>query len=172
MKTARILFVMMIAAFLLQDQGVARQAPSQPSTSQSAQKSSSDNSLDAQRTKTEQKPSRKQITSGQRSVTSYSKSVPTHPLHSSKTATASSVPPNVPGSLAGIQQPNSKTDSSTSYIVASHRNAMPPTANVAVNGQRFKNSRNLGARLASTGGAVTTARGIAVLSGTNMKPKP
>jgi hypothetical protein len=171
-KTAHFFLGITIALTLLPGTIAARQAPSQQPSSQSAEKSSSDNSIDAQRTKTEQKPSRKQITAGQHPVISYSKSVPTHQPRPSKTAITSSVPPSVPGSLAGIQQPKSKTNSSTSYIAANHRSAITPTTNAALSGQQFKNSRNPGARLASSGGTSTTARGTAALSGTNMKPKP
>jgi hypothetical protein len=43
---------------------------------------------------------------------------------------------------------------------------------LALNGQQFKNSRDPGARLASSGGPATQARGTAGISGSEMKRKP
>jgi hypothetical protein len=48
---------------------------------------------------------------------------------------------------------------------------LPPPA-AALNGQQFKNSRDPGAHLATSGGPANSRRGTAVVNGSDLKPKP
>jgi hypothetical protein len=47
-----------------------------------------------------------------------------------------------------------------------------PPSTVALNGQQFKNSRDPGARMASTGGSANSARGTGAINGSDIKRKP
>ena len=76
------------------------------------------------------------------------------------------------GGVAAQQQTGLKAVAAVSSKAASHRSVPVPPATVAVNGQQFKSSRDPGARLASSGGPLTAAKGTAAINGTDMKRKP
>jgi hypothetical protein len=52
-----------------------------------------------------------------------------------------------------------------------HSSAPVPPPTVSLNGQQLKNSRDPGARMASSGGPSNSTRGTAVISGSNIKRK-
>jgi hypothetical protein len=75
---------------------------------------------------------------------------------------------NVPGS---DQTGWSLSSGGPGKTIRPSRLAVHPST-VALNGQQFKNARDPGARMASSGGSANSARGTAVINGSDIKPKP
>jgi len=188
MKTARFFFFMMIAAVLLQDRSFARQSDSasQPTPSQSRKTNDSSESKQDSQVRGEgiqtgvegSNGEHKSLDGGTRNVRQRHpsrgrvKPGPGHQVRSGKTAAASGVRPETPGNGMGFHLTGSATSSRVANKTVSHRSVSAPSPAVSVNGQQFKGARDPGARLASSGGPPTAARGTAVINGTNMKRKP
>jgi hypothetical protein len=73
--------------------------------------------------------------------------------------------------------PDSHAISSTVYSnvpgkTVRHSSPSVPPSTVALNGQQFKNSRDPGARTATSGGAANSTRGTAAINGSDIKRRP
>jgi hypothetical protein len=184
MKSVHLLLVITIAAGLLLGTSVGQQAdhPSQPAPSQSGGKST-DQQKDEVRNDEDQAhakdadhnqgPSRdmRRTTTKRRQIASQPKPVPTYRVRPAKTLTT-----NRPRTDAsGIAAPSEQMGKAATIIpnkTLGHRSVTASQPSVAVNGQQFKNSRDPGAHLTSSGGPLTSPRGTASISGTNIKHKP
>jgi len=188
MKTPRFIFLMIVWAVLLQGTTLARQSnsASQQTPSQSRETSDSSHGLKDGQVRSEESQTgagdsdvgQNSPERGTRHVTqrrpsqSHAKPVPSHQVRSGRTPTASSLRPETLENGIGSHRLGSSSSSGVPNRTVSHRTAPAPTATVAVNGQQFKNSRDPGARLTSSEGPLTAARGTAAINGTNMKRKP
>jgi hypothetical protein len=92
-------------------------------------------------------------------------------LRSSKT-TANDLQTQMPRNTLDSLQTSSTRPFEVSNKPLKHPSvpALPPA--VVLNGQSFKNSRNPGARMASTGGSANLARGTGAINGSDIKRKP
>jgi hypothetical protein len=190
MKTARFFFVMMIAVVLLPGTNLASQSNSvrQPTPSQSREASDS-----SERQKGGQVSSGKNQTGagdsdvGQNSPERRTGHVTqrrpnqsgarpasvSHQVRSGKTPVARNLrPETLENSMGSSHRMGSTTSNGISSKTINHHSAPIPLPTSALNGQQFKSPRDPGARLASSGGPLTAARGTAVINGTNMKHKP
>lgn len=185
MKSVHLLLVMTIAAGLLLGTSVGQQAdhPAQPAPSQSGGKSTDqqkdevrkdDDQAHAREADHNQGPLRDmtRTTTKRRPIVSHPKPVPTFRVRPAKTPATSSSRTEAPGRIAPLEQMGSRTDTNIPNKVIGHRSVTAPPPSVAVNGQQFKNSRDPGAHLIASGGPLTSPRGTASISGTNMKHKP
>lgn len=118
-------------------------------------------SADVPRTKNKRRPS-----------VSHSKPVAGHQAGRAKTPTMSNPRNATPGKIAALAQTGSNPATVVPNKAASHRGMSAPPSAVSVNGQRFKNSRDPGARLAVSGGPLTSPGGTAAINGTTMRHKP
>jgi hypothetical protein len=109
------------------------------------------------------------ITEQHASVSRF-KPVPTNRVRPTKMSTTNTPRSDVPASMTEAQHAGSNGGAGTAHKPVSH-SAAPPSA-VSVNGQQFRSSRDPGARLASSGGSLTSPRAAAALNGTNMRHKP
>jgi hypothetical protein len=95
-----------------------------------------------------------------------------HQFHSAKTFAAKDLQAQV---LQNIPDSHPISRISSSDIPGKAvRNSSNPilSSTVALNGQQFKNPRNPGGRMASSGGSANLTRGTAVINGSGMKRKP
>lgn len=189
MRTLRFVFVMMVASLLLARAPLMSQSGSalQETRSQSAEKSTGDNSSNIQKESQNRgeegqpspaRPKGRKHSAGvthtraKHSSMSYSTPVRNHQTGQAKTAATSSPFLNTPASVGRLQHTGSGTPPAPPVKAVTRGNATPPLANVAVDGQQFRNSREPGAHLAVSGGPLTSPRGTAAINGTNMKRKP
>jgi len=187
MKTERLLFLMVSCACLLQSASFARQSnPAEHQTlSQNGEKTAGDHQKGAavrgekDRTRSgEAGDSQERSTGLRRTATkhppsaTHSKPAPSHQLRPGKTRTTNGPRTDAPGIIRGLQQTRPKASTTVPNKVVNHRSVPVPPPTVAVNGQQFRNSRDLGAHLAVSGGPLTATRGTATINGTNMKRKP
>jgi len=186
MKTARFLFLVMIAAVLLQGTSLASHASpaSQQTPSQRGQQSAGDEQKNGEvrhekgQVGAEEAGERAKLPAGvsrsaeRRARTSYSKPLSSHQQHPAKTPAACNPRTAMPENGMGFQLTGSTTSSGGPGKTVNHRSTPVPPATGAVNGQQFKNARDPGAHLASSGGPLTATRGTAAISGTNIKRKP
>ena len=184
MRTLRFLFAMIVAAILLQGTSLASQSNSaaQQTPSQKTEQSTSNQQTNGEaRGEKEQTPSAQadegtrppagaSRTAKHRSRASSSKPISTHPAAPAKTPTKNHGS-EVPRSVAK-QQTGLKAVAAVSRKAASRRSVPVPPATVAVNGQQIKNSRDPGARLAVSGGAINSKGDTAVINGSDIKRKP
>jgi hypothetical protein len=185
MKMARFFFVLMIAAVLLLGTSLAQEGdhPSQQVVSRNGEKSADQqkdevgNDKDHTRAKPagetqEQSATITRSTTKARPSARHSKSAPTYRARSVRKPTANSPRKDEPGNIAPLELMGSKTVSNIPKKAVSRRSPSVPSSVVSVNGQQFKNSRDLGAHLAVSGGPATTVRGTTAINGTEMKRKP
>lgn len=107
-----------------------------------------------------------------RPAASHTKPAPSHQLRSGKTPAANN--------LRTVISQNDLDSHQTSLTMLSgipnkprkHSSMTVPPSTVALNGQQFKNSRDPGARMASSGGSANSTRGTAVINGRDIKRKP
>ena len=188
MKATRFLFLMlmMIGAGLLQGESLALQSnsASQPTFSRSREQSDSHQQKNGEVRGEKEQTRPAQADEGPKPLAgaprtakhrprkSNSKPVSNHQLRPANTPTTNSLRSNTPGSITRLQQTASNAVTGVPSKAVNRHNvpASPPAA--SVNGQQFKSSRDPGARLASSGGPLTAARGTAAINGTNMKRKP
>lgn len=183
MKAVRF-FLMTIAAFWLPGTSAAAQASPNPqqATSQSVEKSD-ELQNDVRKARNQGHPNEADENQGQsadvtrmmtkhRPSTNRSTATPSRQLHLAKTSIAGSLRTNAPQSFSLSQQAVPKAVTNVQNKSVSHHRASVPSAAVCVDGQQIRNLRDPGARLASSGGPLTTARRTAVINGTNMKRKP
>ena len=187
MKTVRLFFVTMVAAVLLPGTSLARHAdhPSQQAPSQSVGKSDSNHQRDIE-LRDENGQTRSGVagqfsqrsapltktTIKHRSSTSHPQPAVSHPRRFNRTPVINGPPIHTPRAVIGPQEASRKTAIPVPTQVVSQRSLSAPSSAVSVNGRQFKNSRDSGARLAVSGGPLTSSRGTAVINGTNMKRKP
>lgn len=185
MKTVRFFFVMMIAALLLPGTSLAVQASPKPqqATSQSVEKSDDQQKDDVRNAKDQAHPKAADENQEQsadvtrmmtkhRPSTNHSREIPSRQPRPVKTSTASSQRTSAPQTFSTSPQAVSKANTNVPNKPVSHHSASVPSPAVSVNGQQIRNLRDPGARLASSGGPLTAARGTAVINGTDMKRRP
>jgi hypothetical protein len=189
--TARFFFSLMIATTLLSGMTYARQAehsapPQQPS--QSGATSAPDHLSEGQQNDRARAEQGKDLTSKfdggdkvpkrvgrvtpHRPIQTNSNRASTHPLHPAKSPAVNSARSDSHSTVTGTQQTDKKTAVAGLRKTNGHGDAITPPQTIALNGQRFRNSRDPGARLAISGGPVTEARGTAAINGNDMKRKP
>jgi len=188
MRTAHFLLSMMIAVALLQGTSLTSQANSVPQQTASQSRGTSDSSegqkdgqARSEKSQTgeadpgvrQNKPERGTSHVTQRRLNqSHAKQAPSHQVRPGRTPVASSLRPETLENGVGAHQTGSSTSSGSRSRAINYRSAPVPPRVVGVNGQQFRSSRDPGARLASSGGPVTTTKGTAALNGTNMKRRP
>lgn len=183
MKTTRFLLVMIVGTGLLQGTGFAQQSnsASQQTPSQSRETFASDSS-DGQK---DGQIRRAGIPHGERSAErgtrhvrqrrpkqSHPKPAPSHQLHSDKTRAASNPRTEMPENGKGFQQRGSTASTGIPNRVVNHRSVPVPAPTVAINGQQFRNSRDPGARMATSGGPTSSTRATGAINGSAIKRKP
>jgi hypothetical protein len=181
MKAVHFFFVLIIAVVLLPGASLGQaDRPSQQSSLQRGEKSGDRQNDAVRKEKDQTRPkeadeNREQLanvtrnTTQRRASASHPKPVPTYRV---RKPTANSPQIHEPGSVAPLKQVGSKkADSITNKAVSRHSPSIPSSA-VSVNGHQFRNSRDPGAHLATSGGPAAIARGTAAISGTDMKRKP
>jgi hypothetical protein len=190
MKKARFLLVMIFWALLLHGASFGSQSDrekeqtSSLSDERSATNSSPDSSKDSQ-ARGQKDEAGKYTDANQQSFAAAKKATPKRRPSTSQTKPASVRQQRLGTTLAGsnfqTETPGNAPDSRhTSSTISSEISNQPqkhagmpvPGPTVAVNGQQFKNSRDPGARLATSGGLANSRRGTAVINGSDIKRKP
>ncbi|HXW91191.1 MAG TPA: hypothetical protein VEK33_11650 [Terriglobales bacterium] len=186
MRKARLLFVMILFALLTRGTGWAsqsKQAPEQPalpSDETSLNKSSPDTQIHGPNEPTDKYSdenhrsfaARKDGTRQHRPAAGHAKPAPSRPLRSGKTSAANDLRTGTPRNVLDSHQTGSAKSPAIPNKLLPRRGMPVPPPTVALSGQHFKNSRDPGARMASSGGPASATRSPAALNGTNMKPKP
>jgi len=181
MKKARFLFGVIFWAVVVQGASFGSQsgkAPEQTPTQsgeKSANNSSPDGSKDAQAggENENQKgfPASRPGSPKRRPSASQANPAPSRQLRSSKTPTAHNRT-KTPGDTLDAHQTSSTVPSEIPHRPLKHAGIPVPPSTAALNGQQFKNSRNPGARMATSGGSANSPRGAAVINGSDIKRKP
>lgn len=91
---------------------------------------------------------------------------------SAKTPTAKDLQTKALQNIRGSHQASPSVSSNGPGKTIRHSSLPVRPSTVALNGQQFKNSRDLGAHMASSGGPANSTRGTAVINGSDMKRKP
>jgi hypothetical protein len=188
MKTLRFVsvltFSLVMAAALLQGESVARpadhasqQAPTQSGARPAGQKDEVRNDKKPAQAKVmdesqEQWPEVRRTQAKHDSSASHSKPVSMHQARPAKAPAKNSPRADTERIAAPPEPMDAKAATHIPNKAVSHQGPPAISSSVAVNGQRFKNSRDPGARLAASGGPATVARGTAAINGTNMTRKP
>jgi hypothetical protein len=96
-----------------------------------------------------------------------------HQPRSAKTAANESFPAgSAPSANSEFHLTGPSTSTSNLHKTVVARSTPVSLPAVSVNGQQFKNARNPGARMASSGGPANSTRGTAAINGSDMKRKP
>ncbi len=182
MRMARTLFMMIVAA-LLPTANLAAQASSAPQQATSPSEKSAGQQKDDVRNDKDQPGTKEagenqkasadmtRTTTKRRPSTSQSGAVITRQAHLRKMPAMSNSQTNAPAGVTSPVQTQSNAPTNIPNKAVSHRPSAPASP-VPANGLQFRNTRDPGARLASSGGPLTVARGTAAINGTNMKRKP
>ena len=184
MKTVR-LFLLMIAALLLPGTSLAalENTALEQGTLQSTKKSANDQRGEEIRNETDQvqsgkadqnqkRPARQtRSTARRRSGANSPEAAVRHRVRPDKAA-ANNFGALTRGTATGLRQRSAKAATAVSGKAANHRSPPVPPPAVSVNGQHFRNSRDPGARMAVSGGPLTSTRSTGAINGTNMRRKP
>jgi len=182
MKKTRFLFGMIFWALLVhgasfgsQSGKAPEQTPSQ-SSEKSVNNSSPDGNKDTQaRGENENDkgfPPSRQGTAKRHPSASHAKPAPVRQLRSGKTPPANNFRTESPRTTLDSHQTSSNVASEVPNKPPKHAGIPVPPPTAALNGQQFKNSRDPGARMASSGGSANSTRGTAVINGSDIKRKP
>jgi hypothetical protein len=107
------------------------------------------------------------------SVTSRAKPVSHLQVRSANTAPNGSLSaPNTSADNSELRQNGSSMSTDIPHKTANPHSVPIPLTADSVNGQQFKNARDPGARMATSGGAANSMRGTAVINGSDIKRKP
>jgi hypothetical protein len=155
MNTVRFLLVAIMGVILVQGTGFG----SQPN--QAAVKTSSTREAAVSRSITKRRPSE-----GPRKLPLN------HQVRRAAVTAANNLPAPAPADDLDLHQTRPSRSTGVARPPASHRSLPLPRPAVGTNGQSFTNSRNPRARLATSGGPASSARGTVAINGTNMKLKP
>jgi hypothetical protein len=182
MKKTRFLFATIFWALLVHgasfgsQSGKAPQQTPSPSGGKSANNGSPDGSKDTQtRGENENEkgfPGSRQSTPKHRPFASHANQGPSRQLHSSKMPTANNLRTKTPRNAPDSHQTSSTAPSEVPNKPPRHAGIPVPPPTAALNAQQFKNSRDPGARMATSGGSANSPRGTAVINGSAMKRKP
>jgi hypothetical protein len=189
MKTARFLFLMIIGPASLQGTSFAVQSIQAPeqTLSESHEKPVNDRSPDVgkdRQTGGEKDQTGKYLDENQKSfaavkggapkrrpVEGHAKPAPSHQRRSGKTPAANDPRSETVRNVLDSHQTSSTRSSDVPDKTLKHSSVPVPPPTVALNGQQFKNSRDPGARMATSGGPANSMRGT-VINGTDIKHKP
>jgi len=186
MKKARFLFGMILWAMLTHGTGWARQQeqPALRGEEKSLYHSSPDGSQDTEThgpkeqtdkysdENQERLAAHKEGTRQRRPASGYAKPAPSRQLRSAKTPAANDLRTEMPRDVVDAHQTNSTGSFAVPNKPLRHPSTSVPPPTVGLNGRQFKNSRDLGGRMASSGGPATSTKSTAGLNGTNLRPKP
>jgi hypothetical protein len=190
MRKARILLPMIFWSVLVQgasfgsQSGQAQEQTSSQSGEKSAKDSSPDGSKDTQaRGQKDQMgeyldenekgfAAAKEGTPKRRPAASHAKPAPSRQPSSGKTPTANNLRTETPRNALDSHQTGSTMPSPVPNKPLKHPSMTVPPPTMALNGQQFKNSRDPGAHMATSGGSANSARGTAVINGSDIKRKP
>ena len=100
------------------------------------------------------------------------KPAPSRQLRSAKTPTAKDLQTAALQNVPGSYQTSPSLSSNGQGKTIRHSSLVAHPSTVALNGQQFKNSRDPGAHMATSGGPANSTRGTAVINGSDMKRKP
>lgn len=115
----------------------------------------------------------KKSTPKRRPAASHAKLAPSRHLGSGKTpAAANNLQTETPRNVLDSHQTGSTMSSQVPNKPLKHPSMTVPPPTMALNGQQFKNSRDPGARMATSGGSANSTRGTAVINGSDIKRKP
>jgi hypothetical protein len=191
MKIARFLFVLILWAVLVHGTSLASQSGqvSGQTASQSGEKSTSQTPLD-KNNKDSQVSAEKDQTGGHldhnqktptgetrstakiHSAVHQAKPAPGHQARSVKMPADESLQAGTPLNVVDSHQTSSNPSTGILSKTVTHSSTAVPARNVVLNGQQIKNSREPGARLASSGGPANATRGTAAINGSDLKRKP
>jgi hypothetical protein len=182
MKKARFLCGMIFWAVLVQGASFGSQSGKAPeqTPSQSAEKSANSSSPDRSKdtqTRGENEneqgfPASRQGTPKRRPSASQANPGPSRQLRSGKTPTANNLRTVTPRNTLDSHQTSSTVPSEVPNKPPKHAGIPVPPPTAALNGQQFKNSRDPGARMATSGGSANSPRGAAGINGSDIKRKP
>jgi hypothetical protein len=105
-------------------------------------------------------------------VVSRAKPPQNRQLRSAKTPAAKDLQTEALQNVPGSHQTNPSLSSKGPGKTIGHFSLAVHPSTVALNGQQFKNSRDPGAHMATSGGPANSTRGTAVINGNDMKRKP
>ena len=111
-------------------------------------------------------------TRNRRPAASHVKPTPSRQLRSAKTPAAKDLRTAAPQNVPGSHQTGLTLSSNAPGKTIRHSSLPVPPSTVALNGQQFKNFRDPGAHIATSGGPANSRRGTAVINGSDMKRKP
>jgi hypothetical protein len=106
-----------------------------------------------------------------RAITSHAKPTPSRQQRSARTSAANNLPTEAPYNIPDFHPSSPAVSSSLPGKTVRHSNPPVPPSTVALNGQQFKNSREPGARTATSGGPANSTRGTSVINGSDIKRK-
>lgn len=107
-----------------------------------------------------------------RPAVSHAKPPQNRQVRSAKTAAAKHLQTEELKNVPGSHQISASLSSNVPGKTIRHSSLPVPPSTVALNGQQFKNSRDRGARMATSGGSTNSTRGTAVINGSDIKRKP
>ena len=107
-----------------------------------------------------------------RPAVSQAKSPHNRQLRLAKTPAAKDLQMEALQNVLGSHQTSPSLSSSGPGKTVRHSSLPVRPSTIALNGQQFKNSRDPGAHMASSGGPANSKRGTAVINGTDIKRKP
>ena len=107
-----------------------------------------------------------------RPAASHPKAAPSRQLRSAKTPPAKDLQTPALQNVPDSHQISPTLSSNVPGKTVGHSSRPVSPSTVALNGQQFKNSRDPGARMATSGGPATSTRGTAAINGTDVKRKP
>jgi hypothetical protein len=107
-----------------------------------------------------------------RPAVSHAKPPQNRQLRSAKTPAVKGIQTEALQNVPGCHQTNQSLSSNGPGKTIRHSSLAAHPSTVALNGQQFKNSRDPGARMATSGGPANSTRGTAVINGSDIKRKP
>ena len=107
-----------------------------------------------------------------RPAVSHAKPPQNRQLRSAKTPAAKDLQTEALQNVPGSHRTSLSLSSSGPGKTIRHSSLAVHPSTVALNGQQFKNSRDPGARMATSGGSANSTRGTAVINGSDIKRKP
>ena len=103
---------------------------------------------------------------------SHAKPPQNRQLRSAKTPAAKDLQTEALQNVPGSHQTSPSLSSSGPGKTIRHSSRAVHPSTVALNGQQFKNARDPGARMATSGGPANSTRGTTAINGTDVKRKP
>jgi hypothetical protein len=107
-----------------------------------------------------------------RPAVSYAKPPQNRQVRSAKTPAAKDLQTEAIQNVPGSHQTSPSLSSNGPGKTIRHSSLALHPSTVALNGRQFRNARDPGARMATSGGSANSTRGTAVINGSDIKRKP